>query len=240
MSKDNSSPTAEKSSDNLYKRAIRSFVIRGGRMTEGQQKAYDNNWSVYGLEYESGALNYSKTFGREAQIVVEIGFGMGASLIEMAKNAPEKDFIGIEVHTPGVAKLMMLAAEQNIHNIRVYCHDAIEVMQHCLPQESVDCVQLFFPDPWHKKRHNKRRIVQSSFAEKIANLLKANGSLHMATDWEPYAEHMLEVMEQQPEYKNAAGENNFYPRPEWRPLTKFEQRGERLGHGVWDLIYTKK
>lgn len=227
-------------SEPLHKRAIRSFVVRGGRMTEGQQKAYDNNWQRYGLNHQDGPLDYQTTFGRKADIVVEIGFGMGTSLIEMAKNAPEKDFIGIEVHPPGVAKLMMMAAEQNLNNIRVYCHDAIEIMRDCLAPASVSCLQLFFPDPWHKKKHNKRRIVQTGFASKVASLLKDQGSFHMATDWQPYAEHMMEVMEQHGDYTNAAGAKQFHPRPDWRPLTKFEQRGEKLGHGVWDLIYLKK
>ena len=223
----------------IKKRTIRSFVVRGGRMTEGQQRAYDANWKAYGLEADQGRIDYQEVFGRESDVVIEVGFGMGASLVEMAKNAPEKDFIGIEVHPPGVAKLMMLAAEAGIQNIRVYCHDAIEVMSDCLPQGQASTFQLFFPDPWHKKKHNKRRIVQPLFAQQVANVLKVGGVFHMATDWEPYAEHMLEVMEAQTQYENVAGKNTYHPRPEWRPLTKFEQRGERLGHGVWDLIYSK-
>ncbi|MGB0944373.1 MAG: tRNA (guanosine(46)-N7)-methyltransferase TrmB, partial [Marinomonas sp.] len=173
-----------------HKRTIRSFVVRGGRMTEGQQKAYDENWDFYGLDVENGLLNYQDVFGRQADVVVEVGFGMGKSLVEMAKNAPEKDFIGIEVHPPGVAKLMMTAKEEEVKNLRVYCHDAIEVMAQCIPKASVSCFQLFFPDPWHKKKHNKRRIVQASFANQIAEILSESGSFHMATDWEPYAEHM--------------------------------------------------
>ncbi|RUM51912.1 MAG: tRNA (guanosine(46)-N7)-methyltransferase TrmB [Marinomonas sp.] len=223
----------------IKKRTIRSFVVRGGRMTEGQQRAYDANWKTYGLEADQGRIDYQEVFGRESDVVIEVGFGMGASLVEMAKNAPEKDFIGIEVHPPGVAKLMMLAAEAGIQNIRVYCHDAIEVMADCLPQGQASTFQLFFPDPWHKKKHNKRRIVQPLFAQQVANVLKVGGVFHMATDWEPYAEYMLEVMEAQTQYENVAGKNTYHPRPEWRPLTKFEQRGERLGHGVWDLIYSK-
>ncbi|TPE54984.1 tRNA (guanosine(46)-N7)-methyltransferase TrmB [Maribrevibacterium harenarium] len=222
-----------------HKRTIRSFVVRGGRMTEGQQKAYDNNWAIYGLDVESGRLDYQQLFGRESDVVIEVGFGMGASLVEMAKNAPEKDFIGIEVHPPGVAKLMMLASEAGLTNIRVYCHDAIEVMADCLPEAQASTFQLFFPDPWHKKKHNKRRIVQPLFAQQVAGVLKTDGVFHMATDWEPYAEHMLEVMEAQENYQNVAGKGLYHPRPDWRPLTKFEQRGERLGHGVWDLIYKK-
>lgn len=227
------------SAPEIKKRTIRSFVVRGGRMTEGQQKAYDANWAIYGLEVSSGRIVYEEVFGRKSDVVIEVGFGMGASLVEMAKNAPEKDFIGIEVHPPGVAKLMMLAAEAGVKNIRVYCHDAIEVMADALPQGEAATFQLFFPDPWHKKKHNKRRIVQALFAQQVRNILKPEGVFHMATDWEPYAEHMMEVMEAQDNYENVAGKGNYHPRPEWRPLTKFEQRGERLGHGVWDLIYKK-
>lgn len=223
----------------IKKRTIRSFVVRGGRMTEGQQKNYDANWAFYGLELADGRIDYQTIFGRESDVVIEVGFGMGASLAEMAKNAPEKDFIGIEVHPPGVAKLMMLAQEEGLKNLRVYCDDAIEVMASCLPEQAASAFQLFFPDPWHKKKHNKRRIVQPLFAQQVANVLREGGHFHMATDWQPYAEHMLEVMELQENYTNAAGKGLYHPRPEWRPLTKFEQRGERLGHGVWDLIYTK-
>ncbi|NLQ18088.1 tRNA (guanosine(46)-N7)-methyltransferase TrmB [Marinomonas sp. M1K-6] len=226
--------------DSIIKRTIRSFVVRGGRMTEGQQKHYDNNWAIYGLALADGRIDYATVFGRQSDVVLEVGFGMGASLVEMAKNAPEKDFIGIEVHPPGVAKLMMLAKDANLSNLRVYCDDAIEVMAQCLPQSAASAFQLFFPDPWHKKKHNKRRIVQPLFAQQVAAVLKAGGHFHMATDWQPYAEHMMEVMESQTQYDNAAGKGLYHPRPEWRPLTKFEQRGERLGHGVWDLIYSKK
>lgn len=224
----------------VARRTIRSFVVRGGRMTEGQQKNYEVNWAQFGLNLADGRINYVTVFGRESDIVIEVGFGMGASLVEMAKNAPEKDFIGIEVHPPGVAKLMMLAKEEGINNLRVYCDDAIEVMANCLPEKTASAFQLFFPDPWHKKKHNKRRIVQPLFAEQVANVLKTGGVFHMATDWQPYAEHMMEVMEEQTLYDNAAGKGCYHPRPEWRPLTKFEQRGERLGHGVWDLIYSKR
>lgn len=229
----------EATQEPIKKRTIRSFVVRGGRMTEGQQKSYDAHWAVYGLNLDEGRIEYSSVFGREADVVLEVGFGMGASLVEMAKNAPEKDFIGIEVHPPGVAKLMMLAAEQGVTNLRVYCDDAIEVMAKCLPPKAASAFQLFFPDPWHKKRHNKRRIVQPLFAEQVSSVLKEGGYFHMATDWQPYAEHMMEVMEGQTLYTNAMGKAEYHPRPEWRPFTKFEQRGERLGHGVWDLIYNK-
>ena len=223
----------------IKKRTILSFVVRSCRRTDGQQKAYDANWQTFGLNLDDGLLDYQAVFGRQADIVVEVGFGMGASLVEMAKNAPQKDFIGIEVHPPGVAKLMMLAEQAGLTNIRVFCDDAIDVMARCIPNHSVSTFQLFFPDPWHKKRHNKRRIVQDVFADKVAQILRPQGQFHMATDWQAYAEHMLEVMDAHAAYQNAAGTGQYHARPEWRPLTKFEQRGERLGHGVWDLIYLK-
>ncbi|ETX12556.1 tRNA (guanine-N(7)-)-methyltransferase [Marinomonas ushuaiensis DSM 15871] len=240
MSEQNTETQESIEQESVKKRTIRSFVVRGGRMTEGQQKNYEANWLVYGLDLDDGRIDYATVFGRESDVVLEVGFGMGASLVEMAKNAPEKDFIGIEVHPPGVAKLMMLAKEEGVTNLRVYCDDAIEVMANCLPEKAASAFQLFFPDPWHKKKHNKRRIVQPLFAQQVANVLKEGGYFHMATDWQPYAEHMMEVMEVQEGYVNAAGVGEYHPRPEWRPLTKFEQRGERLGHGVWDLIYSKK
>jgi len=240
MSEQNTETQESIEQEPVKKRTIRSFVVRGGRMTEGQQKNYEANWLVYGLDLDGGRIDYTTIFGRESDVVLEVGFGMGASLVEMAKNAPEKDFIGIEVHPPGVAKLMMLAKEEGVTNLRVYCDDAIEVMANCLPEKAASAFQLFFPDPWHKKKHNKRRIVQPLFSQQVANVLKVGGYFHMATDWQPYAEHMMEVMEEQTNYVNAAGVGEYHPRPEWRPLTKFEQRGERLGHGVWDLIYAKK
>ncbi|MBA4503590.1 tRNA (guanosine(46)-N7)-methyltransferase TrmB [Marinobacterium marinum] len=220
-------------------RRIRSFVVRAGRMTEGQQRAMDENWPTYGLELQDGMLDLVATFGREAPVVVEIGFGMGDSLLEMARRAPEKDFIGIEVHPPGVGRLLSRAAEAGVTNLRVYCDDAVEVLNQCIPDASLETVQLFFPDPWHKKRHNKRRIVQPEFAQKIRGKLKVGGCFHMATDWEHYAEHMMEVMSAADGYRNQAGAGEYSPQPEWRPVTKFQQRGERLGHGVWDLMFER-
>lgn len=220
-------------------RAIRSFVIRGGRMTLGQQRAYDELWPVYSLHLEDGEFDQQSVFGRIAPLTVEIGFGMGKSLAEMAQAAPEQDFIGIEVHRPGVGALLMEVQAMGLTNIRVYCHDAIEVLKQCFQPASIDTVQLFFPDPWHKKRHNKRRIVQLPFAETIRHHLKVGGVFHMATDWENYAEQMLEVMTAAPGYANCAGAGQYSLRPESRPMTKFEKRGERLGHGVWDLLFRK-
>lgn len=233
-------PNAElPAADDRPLRTVRSFVVRAGRMTEGQERALKENWPRYGLELEQGMLDPVATFGRDAALVLEIGFGMGDSLIEMARQAPEKNFIGIEVHPPGVGRLLSRAAEADLDNLRVYCDDAIEVLARCIPDASVDTLQLFFPDPWPKKRHHKRRIVQLAFAQQIRGKLKLGGQFHMATDWQPYAEHMMEVMSAAPGYVNAAGPGAYSPQPEWRPVTKFQTRGEKLGHGVWDLIFTR-
>lgn len=221
------------------KRTIRSFVKRTGRMTESQQRAMDEHWQDLGLTYEQGSLDLAQVFGREAPLVVEVGFGNGDSLVEMAQNEPEKNFIGIEVHEPGVGRLINNVVSLELTNLRAYCHDAVEVFSDCIPDQSIDRMQLFFPDPWHKKRHHKRRIVQPEFVEMVRRKLKIGGVWHMATDWEHYAEQMLEVMSEAPGYQNVAAEGQYVPRPETRPLTKFEQRGERLGHGVWDLMFER-
>ncbi|ART82921.1 tRNA (guanosine(46)-N7)-methyltransferase TrmB [Oceanisphaera profunda] len=223
----------------LRKRKIRSFVLREGRLTKGQEKAMTEQWPVMGIDYQPQLIDLDTVFNRVAPRVLEIGFGMGGSLVEMAKVAPELDYIGIEVHTPGVGACLMGAAEAKITNLRVMCHDAVEVFEHMLAEQSLDRVQLFFPDPWHKTRHHKRRIVQPAFVEMLRSKLKIGGEFHMATDWENYAEHMLEVMNAAPGYVNASTEGDYMPRPDYRPLTKFEQRGHRLGHGVWDLIFTR-
>ncbi|MBR9858668.1 MAG: tRNA (guanosine(46)-N7)-methyltransferase TrmB [Gammaproteobacteria bacterium] len=230
---------ADQTENDLRKRKIRSFVRREGRLTKGQEKAMAEQWPVMGIEYSAEQLDLDAVFGRAAPRVLEIGFGMGASLVEMARVAPELDYIGIEVHTPGVGACLMGAAEAGLTNLRVMCHDAVEVFEHMLPEQSLDRVQLFFPDPWHKTRHHKRRIVQPAFVEMLRSKLKIGGEFHMATDWENYAEHMLEVMNAAPGYTNATTEGDYMPRPDYRPLTKFEQRGHRLGHGVWDLIFTR-
>lgn len=231
--------TEENTEDQKYMRKVRSFVLRAGRMTEGQQKAMDEVWPRMGLTLEHGLLDLNNVFGREAPVVLEIGFGMGDSLIEMAKNQPEKNYIGIEVHRPGVGRLLSNADKEGLDNIRVFCEDAIEVLAQSIPDGSLDCIQLFFPDPWHKKRHHKRRIVQPELAESLRKKLKVGGVFHMATDWENYAEHMMEVMSAAPGYKNVAGEGAFSPQPQWRPVTKFQRRGEKLGHGVWDLMFER-
>ncbi|MGC0852165.1 tRNA (guanosine(46)-N7)-methyltransferase TrmB [Pantoea agglomerans] len=220
-------------------RRIRSFVRRQGRLTKGQQQALDTLWPVMGVEYQPEPVDLPALFGREAPVTLEIGFGMGASLVTMAQNTPHQNFLGIEVHAPGVGACLAAAKEADVQNLRVMCHDAVEVLEKMIPDNSLRMVQLFFPDPWHKARHNKRRIVQVPFAELVMRKLKLGGVFHMATDWEAYAEHMLEVMNSIDGYRNRSEQQNYVPRPETRPLTKFEQRGQRLGHGVWDLMFER-
>ncbi|AWP31727.1 MULTISPECIES: tRNA (guanosine(46)-N7)-methyltransferase TrmB [Pantoea] len=220
-------------------RRIRSFVRRQGRLTKGQQQALDTLWPIMGVEYQPEPVDLPALFGREAPVTLEIGFGMGASLVTMAQNTPHQNFLGIEVHAPGVGACLASAKEADVQNLRVMCHDAVEVLEKMIPDNSLRMVQLFFPDPWHKARHNKRRIVQVPFAELVMRKLKLGGVFHMATDWEAYAEHMLEVMNSISGYRNQSEQHNYVPRPETRPLTKFEQRGQRLGHGVWDLMFER-
>lgn len=222
-----------------YMRKIRSFVLREGRLTKGQQSALDNHWAALGLDYQTTPVALAEVFGRDAPVVLEIGFGMGKSLVEMAKNAPEKNFIGIEVHKPGVGACLGDAAAAGLSNLRLFEHDAVEVLTDTIADNSLSTVQLFFPDPWHKKRHHKRRIVQSDFVQLLRQKLQVGGVFHMATDWQNYAEHMLEVMQAAPGFANLSATNDYVERPEQRPLTKFEQRGQRLGHGVWDLMYKR-
>ncbi|KKD60334.1 tRNA (guanine-N7)-methyltransferase [Grimontia sp. AD028] len=229
----------ELNEDGKVIRKIRSFVRREGRLTKGQEQAMNDCWPTMGIDFEEKQLNWTEVFGNDNPVVLEIGFGMGASLVEMAKNAPEKNFIGIEVHSPGVGACLMAARDAGITNLRVMCHDAVEVFEHMLPVASLETVQLFFPDPWHKARHHKRRIVQPAFVQMLRDKLKIGGIFHMATDWENYAEHMVEVMDVAPGYKNTAVDGPYIPRPEERPLTKFEARGHRLGHGVWDMKYAR-
>jgi len=208
-------------------------------MTEGQQRGFDQGLPKFGLELSDGMQDFDAVFGRQAPRTFEIGFGMGHSTLEMAAAAPEQDFIGVEVHRPGVGALLNGVMTQNLTNLRVYSCDALEVLRQCVPDASLDRVLLFFPDPWHKARHNKRRIVQPAFAELVRQKLKVGGVLHMATDWEPYAEYMLEVMNVAPGYRNLATDGRCVERPAERPVTKFERRGERLGHGVWDLKFER-
>ena len=221
------------------KKPIRSYVVRAGRMTDGQKAAFNRFWPSYGLSLRDGMIEPQTLFGRNAPLVLEVGFGMGASLQEMLQAEPEKDFIGIEVHPPGVGRLISEVGKLDRHNLRVYLADAIDVLDDCIPADSLSRLQLYFPDPWHKKKHNKRRIVQSGFVQKIRTRLAIGGVFHMATDWQPYAEHMMQVMSEAEGYENLAGVGEYSPRPAYRPITKFEKRGERLGHGVWDLLFRR-
>lgn len=221
-----------------HTRRIRSFVRREGRLTPGQQRALDELWPRYGLASDT-SLVASIAFGRTAPLTLEIGFGNGASLATMARQDTDSNYIGIEVHRPGVGHLLKQIETEGLENVRIYCHDAVEILNHCIDDHSLDRVLLFFPDPWHKKKHHKRRIVQPPFVNLLARKLKRGGIFHMATDWQAYAEHMLEVMESATAFCNAAGNQGYSERPDYRPTTKFEQRGRRLGHGVWDLIYRR-
>jgi tRNA (guanine-N7-)-methyltransferase len=219
-------------------RIIRSFVRREGRITSGQQRALQDLWPRYGLEADA-PLNKESIFGRKAPCTLEIGFGNGDALATMAEQQPECDFIGIEVHRPGVGRLLQQLERRNLNNVRVMREDAVDILKDCIPDNSLDRVLLFFPDPWHKKRHHKRRLVQADFIELLAGKIRHGGCFHMATDWEDYAMHMLEVMERSPAFRNRAGTGKFSLRPDYRPVTKFEQRGQRLGHGVWDLLFER-
>jgi tRNA (guanine-N7-)-methyltransferase len=221
-------------------RRIKSFVKRAGRMTPSQEHALQHYWPKYGLSLDQGLLDFASLFGNDHPVIMEIGFGMGDSLSTMAATMPWNNYIGIEVHRPGVGRLLNNLATQELSNVRVFCDDAIEVMTQCINDGSLAGVQLFFPDPWHKKKHNKRRIVQPAFAQDIRKKLSHGGVFHMATDWQPYAEHMMEVMEPAAGYVNQAGANQYSPQPDFRPSTKFQRRGEGKGHGVWDLMYKKE
>ena len=219
-------------------RPIRSFVLRQGRLTPAQQRALDEAMPHYGVAYAQQLLDLAAVFGRsDSAKIVEIGFGMGETTAAIAQAQPECDFLGIEVHTPGVGSLLKQAQAQGLENVRIVQHDAVEVLRNMIPDASLDGVHIFFPDPWHKKRHHKRRLVQAEFVGLLAQKLKPGGYLHMATDWQEYAEWALEVLRAEPRLQNTA--QDYAPRPAYRPLTKFERRGLRLGHGVWDLIFRR-
>lgn len=221
-------------------RQVRSFVLRQGRLTKGQAMAIEQLWPVLGIEYDQDCtLDFNQVYQNDAPVTLEIGFGMGASLVTMAETNPENNYLGIEVHQPGVGACLSSAQESDISNLRVMCHDAVEVLENMIADSSLHMVQLFFPDPWHKARHNKRRIVQAPFAELVRSKLNIGGIFHMATDWQEYAEHMLAVMSDLPDYENISTTHDYVPRPDSRPVTKFEARGQRLGHGVWDLMFKR-
>lgn len=225
--------------DQLKHRPLKSFVLRQGRLTTGQKQALETQWPLFGVEFTGEPLDFKEVFGREAPITLEIGFGNGASLAQMATAAPERDFFGVEVHRPGVGHLLHLVGEGELTNVRVMHHDAVEIINQMIPDNSIDRIQVYFPDPWHKARHNKRRIIKPEFVALLATKLQKGGVLHLATDWEDYAIQMLEVMTAAPDYVNQAPEGGYAERPAYRPLTKFENRGLKLGHGVWDLLFER-
>ena len=223
-----------------HPRRIRSFVLREGRMTPAQQRAFDEHWARYGLDYQGDARDLSAVFRRSAPRVLEIGFGNGEALAWASEHDLARDFIGVEVHGPGVGRLMNALAERNASNVRIYKHDAVEVLQHEIAPGALAEARIWFPDPWHKKRHNKRRLVQPEFVALLASRMAPDGLLHLATDWQPYAEHMLETMEAAPDWYNALGPAQYAEKPAWRIETHFERRGLKLGHGVWDLLYRRR
>ena len=220
-------------------RRIRSFVLREGRMTPAQQRAFDQHWTTYGLDYAAAPRDFSAMFGRVAPTVLEIGFGNGEALAWASENDQARDFIGVEVHGPGVGRLMNALAARDARNVRLYRHDAVEVLEHEIAPGTLSEVRIWFPDPWHKKRHHKRRIIQPAFVQLLASRMAEHGLLHLATDWEPYAEHMREVLEAAPGWRNAVAPGAFAEQPAWRIETHFERRGLKLGHGVRDLLYRK-
>ena len=233
------------SSNNINKenspphRTIKSFVLRQGRLTKAQQSALNDHWQAYGIDYSEQVLSIDKLFKNNNEIILEIGFGNGESLLQQATNQPQYNFIGIEVHSPGVGHLIHHACRQGVHNIKVIRHDAVEVLKHQIADSSIKQVQLFFPDPWHKKKHHKRRIIKPDFIQLIHRKLKPGGLFHMATDWQDYADYMLEQMDNAEGFINTSGTGNFSADRASRCETKFERRGLKLGHKVWDLIYQK-
>lgn len=223
----------------LTSRSIRSFVIRNGRITPAQSDALERLLPQYGIPYSPNAVSLDEAFNRQAPNWLEIGFGNGDVMISAASTQPDINVLGVEVHSAGVGHALLGIEQRKLSNARIIQHDAIEVLETMLPAASIDKVLLLFPDPWHKKRHHKRRIVQSDFLNGVARVLRKNGVLHCATDWAEYGEWMLEHLEADTRFSNLAGAGQSSPRPDWRPLTRFEQRGHRLGHEVVDLLYEK-
>jgi tRNA (guanine-N7-)-methyltransferase len=225
-------------------RKVRSFVLRQGRFTDAQQRAFDQSWPRFGLDYtpdERGGAprDFDAAFGRSARRILEIGFGNGEAFRYSAQRDPQRDHIGIEVHAPGVGRLLNALATDDARNARLYHHDAVEVLQHEVADGALDEIRIYFPDPWHKKRHHKRRLVNPEFARLLVRKLAPDGRLHLATDWQDYAEQMWDVLDATPGIVNRAGPRGAVPRPDWRPQTHFETRGQKLGHGVWDLLYDR-
>jgi tRNA (guanine-N7-)-methyltransferase len=239
MSDNHSADGASKSM--LYdptERRIRSFVTRAGRLSTAQAKAIETLGPQYCIPYVKAPFAFDESFSRNAPMILEIGFGMGDTTAKIAAGMPEKNFVGVEVHTPGVGSLLKLIGEQGLNNLRVIQHDAVEVITNMITPNSLAGVHIFFPDPWHKARHNKRRLIQPPFVSLLASRIAPGGYLHCATDWQDYAEQMLAVLGAEQTLENTA--ENYAPRPAYRPVTKFENRGLRLGHGVWDLVFVKR
>ncbi len=222
-----------------HQRPIRSFVSRGGRLTSAQQNALDELWPHYGIEHHETLLDFDDYFDRRADLIVEVGFGNGESTWRMAQQEPDRNFIGVEVHQPGVGHLLMALDANGIDNVRIACEDAVPFLQQRIPAGSLAGIRIYFPDPWPKKRHHKRRIIQPEFVSQLARSMAKGGILHLATDWQPYAEHMLGVMQSSPGFGNLSPTGDYSERPKWRPHTKYEQRGERLGHEVRDMLFER-
>jgi len=221
------------------RRRVRSYVLRAGRLTGGQKRALQELWPRYGIDRGEGKLDFETLFGNAHPVIAEIGFGNGEATWRMARAHPEENFLGMEVHRPGVGHLLLELKDHEIDNVRIACEDAVELFRKRIPRNSLLGVRIYFPDPWPKKRHHKRRIIQAPFVELVAEKMKAGGILHIATDWEQYSEHMLNVMHNSRDFENLSPDGKTCPKPEWRPATKYEQRGERLGHGVFDLIFRR-
>lgn len=221
-----------------HPRPIRSFVLRQGRVTDAQRRACEQWLPRFGIAYAEAPLDFDRAFGRAAPRILEIGFGMGETTADIAARHPENDYLGIEVHTPGVGSLLKRVAERELANVRVIQHDAVEVLEHMIAPQSLDGVHVFFPDPWPKKRHHKRRLLQPTFVRLLASRMKPGAYLHVATDWEDYALQILDVLSGEPLLANTA--DGFAPRPAHRPLTKFENRGLKLGHRVWDVVSRRR
>jgi len=226
--------------DAPFMRVIKTYVLRAGRMGPGQTRAFEQFGPKFLLPFQNERLDIATSFGRLAPLILEIGFGMGDATAKIAQTRASDSFLCCEVHAPGVGALLKRCGEEGIGNIRIVQHDAIEVMDNMLGEKSLDGVHIFFPDPWHKSRHHKRRLIQSPFVNRLARHIKQGGYLHLATDWQPYAEQMLQVLSAEPLLKNTAkNASGFAEKPSYRPLTKFENRGLKLGHGVWDLVFEK-
>jgi tRNA (guanine-N7-)-methyltransferase len=238
MTADTHEPRKHLSVDDPKARPIRSYVLRQGRMSPAQERFMAEMLPRVGVEYRAAPLDLAAVFGRVAPTILEIGFGMGDTTVAIAETRPAENFLGIEVHSPGIGNLCKLIQQRGIENIRVMQHDAFEVVRDMLPAASLAGVHVYFPDPWHKARHNKRRLIQSPFVHELAQRLAPGAYIHCATDWEDYAAQMLEVLSAEPLLENTA--ENYAPRPDYRPLTKFENRGLKLGHGVWDLVFRRR